>query len=541
MSLQHGVHQSKEPCRQATKLGVVTMSQYSNFLRWSHRKKSKCVRSGDQGGHRTEPPHVIQQPEYAISSQLHTGALKCAGAPSCWNQRLCIAAKVAIWFYCKIIKNPPHGWDRSSMTQVLLHLLTVRSNMGALDSSKILEFFEHIFDAIKAEKVSTHHENLLKALLLVSRILGADYRLRLCQLGESIMFALMQLWKTRPSETCSELMLEFVSFQLALHHPKSAASEEKGARAHSWSLWKNHLLSLFKIFVLEIDELCEKNKYSSSKETILKPIFVSVFVEISAQVFTDGVGILDITQLPSTHDGTQPNKKRRVEVCFRTFVDSLTLSKVIPWLQVISAYIIKYPESIPLEEAEHLLEILIEINLSCNQRKVSARSRYSSLILGKWPEDYIERIVPAVVQNNILIPEQHGFRPDLSTTHQLLRVVETIKSGFKNKKSTAPFHEHINPQTPNYQSESPIARYGHWKPPIRTRRRYPTGTEVTTLTQQQSEKLPPRNTEGVNHSHLTLNTDTKSCLPIGRAISHPEVPIGEGNYLSCKLQKIQHL
>ncbi|GFW22014.1 RNA-directed DNA polymerase from mobile element jockey [Trichonephila clavipes] len=39
-------------------------------------------------------------------------------------------------------------------------------------------------------------------------------------------------------------------------------------------------------------------------------------------------------------------------------------------------------------------------------------------------------------KNNILIPEQHGFRPDLSTTHQLLRVVETIKSGFKNKKST---------------------------------------------------------------------------------------------------------
>ncbi|GFT82291.1 serine-protein kinase ATM, partial [Nephila pilipes] len=273
----------------------------------------------------------------------------------------------AIWFYCKIIKNPPHGWDRSSMTQVLLHLLNVRSNMGTLNSSKILDFFENIFDAVKTEKVSIHHENLLKALLLVCRILGADYRFRLCQLGESVMFPLMQLWKTRPSETCAELMLEFISFQLALHHPKSEASEEKGAHAHSWSLWKNHLLSLFKIFVQEIDELCEKNKYSSSKETILKPIFVSVFVEISAQVFVDGVGILDITQLPSTHDGTQPSKKRRVEVCFRTFMDALTSSKVIPWLQVISAYIFKYPESIPMEEAEHLLEVLIEINLSCNQ------------------------------------------------------------------------------------------------------------------------------------------------------------------------------
>ncbi|GFU79484.1 RNA-directed DNA polymerase from mobile element jockey [Trichonephila clavipes] len=58
-------------------------------------------------------------------------------------------------------------------------------------------------------------------------------------------------------------------------------------------------------------------------------------------------------------------------------------------------------------------------------------------ILGKVAEKIIlNRLYHHVVQNNILIPEQHGFRPDLSTTHQLLRVVETIKSGFKNKKST---------------------------------------------------------------------------------------------------------
>ncbi|GIY53666.1 serine-protein kinase ATM [Caerostris darwini] len=273
----------------------------------------------------------------------------------------------AIWFYCKIIKSPPQGWDRSSMTHVLLHLLTIRSNMGAMNASKILEFFEFIFDAVKSEKISNHHENLLKALLHICRILGADYRLRLCQLGESIMSPVMQLWKTRPSEICFELMLEFVSFQLTLHHPRGATIQGKGACAFNWSLWKSHLLSLFKICVLEIDELCEKNKYSSSKESILKPIFVSVFVEICAQVFCDSVGVLDVTQMPSTHDISQPSKKRRVEVCFKTFIDSLTSSKIVPWLQVISMYIMKYPEKVPFGDAEHLLEILIEINLSCNQ------------------------------------------------------------------------------------------------------------------------------------------------------------------------------
>ncbi|GFU60525.1 probable RNA-directed DNA polymerase from transposon X-element [Trichonephila clavipes] len=58
-------------------------------------------------------------------------------------------------------------------------------------------------------------------------------------------------------------------------------------------------------------------------------------------------------------------------------------------------------------------------------------------ILGKVAEKIIlKRLYHHVEENNILIPEQRGFRPDLSTTHQLLRVVETIKSGFKNKKST---------------------------------------------------------------------------------------------------------
>ncbi|GFT93191.1 RNA-directed DNA polymerase from mobile element jockey [Trichonephila clavipes] len=44
--------------------------------------------------------------------------------------------------------------------------------------------------------------------------------------------------------------------------------------------------------------------------------------------------------------------------------------------------------------------------------------------------DYLER-------ENILIPEQHGFRPCLSTSHQLLRVVEFIKEGNNKDECTA--------------------------------------------------------------------------------------------------------
>ncbi|GFV58689.1 RNA-directed DNA polymerase from mobile element jockey [Trichonephila clavipes] len=51
--------------------------------------------------------------------------------------------------------------------------------------------------------------------------------------------------------------------------------------------------------------------------------------------------------------------------------------------------------------------------------------------------DYIKKIKVRKKNENILIPEQHGFRPRLSTTHQLLRVVEYIKESNNRSQCTA--------------------------------------------------------------------------------------------------------
>lgn len=56
-------------------------------------------------------------------------------------------------------------------------------------------------------------------------------------------------------------MLEFMRFQLVLHHPKGNQKEQDGARAYDWKVWKNHLLSLYKLLVNELATLCERNKY----------------------------------------------------------------------------------------------------------------------------------------------------------------------------------------------------------------------------------------------------------------------------------------
>ncbi|GFX80747.1 putative RNA-directed DNA polymerase from transposon BS [Trichonephila clavipes] len=60
-------------------------------------------------------------------------------------------------------------------------------------------------------------------------------------------------------------------------------------------------------------------------------------------------------------------------------------------------------------------------------------------VLSKLAEKVIlARLNHHLERENILIPELHGFRPRLCTSHQLLRVVEFIKEGNKTRMNARP-------------------------------------------------------------------------------------------------------
>ncbi|GFT14592.1 putative RNA-directed DNA polymerase from transposon BS [Trichonephila clavipes] len=59
-----------------------------------------------------------------------------------------------------------------------------------------------------------------------------------------------------------------------------------------------------------------------------------------------------------------------------------------------------------------------------------ALSKLAEKVILARLNDHLER-------ENILIPEQHGFRPRLFTSHQLLRVVKFIKEGNNKDECTA--------------------------------------------------------------------------------------------------------
>ncbi|GFX83859.1 uncharacterized protein TNCV_2546501 [Trichonephila clavipes] len=83
-------------------------------------------------------------------------------------------------------------------------------------------------------------------------------------------------------------------------------------------------------------------------------------------------------------------------------------------------------------------------------------SKLAEKIISTRLNDFLER-------ENILTPEQHGFRPRLSTSHQLLRLVKYIKDGIdRNQNDTAILSRHYNPNTLTKNLNEYLARLEIW-------------------------------------------------------------------------------
>lgn len=54
-------------------------------------------------------------------------------------------------------------------------------------------------------------------------------------------------------------------------------------------------------------------------------------VEVCAQVFVEPIDALDVTQASTSFDVPTPTKKRKIDVSFKTFIENLSSTKIIPW------------------------------------------------------------------------------------------------------------------------------------------------------------------------------------------------------------------
>ncbi|GBN27536.1 putative RNA-directed DNA polymerase from transposon BS [Araneus ventricosus] len=73
-----------------------------------------------------------------------------------------------------------------------------------------------------------------------------------------------------------------------------------------------------------------------------------------------------------------------------------------------------------------------DLNLLQNYRPISLLSSLSKV----YESVLLKRLNQFLDNNNIIISEQFGFRKNLSTSHQLLRVTELIFDGFAKSETT---------------------------------------------------------------------------------------------------------
>ncbi|XP_012584841.1 PREDICTED: serine-protein kinase ATM-like [Condylura cristata] len=200
--------------------------------------------------------------------------------------------------------------------------------------------------------------------------LAINFRIRVCELGDEILPTLLYIWaQHRLNDSLKEVIIELFQLQIYIHHPKGAKTQEKGA--YESTKWKSILYNLYDLLVNEISHIGSRGKYSSGSRNIaVKENLIELMADICHQVFSEDSKSLEITQSYTTtqrdfSDYTSPCKKKKIELGWEVIKDHLQKSQndfdLIPWLQITTQLISKYPASLPNSEVLPLLMILCQL------------------------------------------------------------------------------------------------------------------------------------------------------------------------------------
>nr|XP_033803696.1 serine-protein kinase ATM isoform X2 [Geotrypetes seraphini] len=310
--------------------------------------------------------------------------------------------------YFKLYLQPSNEINRVLLARII-HTL-VRGCCLQMDglSSKLFDFFSKAMQHVRNEVNPAGLEQILAALNIFLRVTAANCRLRVCRLGEEILPTILRIWNHyRPKDSLKEEIIELLQLQLHIHHPKGVKTSERGAYAHDSVKWQKILQALYDILVDEISQIGSRGKYSSgSRHIAVKENLVELTSDICHQLFTEDTRVLEVTQLSfvaqrESLDGAAPNKRRRIELGWEVVRENLQRSHndfdIIPWLQITTCLIAKYPESFPSNELTAVLTVLHQL---LSQQRRGERAPYVLKCLMEI----------AICQNQ---------KMDLQTTHKL--------------------------------------------------------------------------------------------------------------------------
>ncbi|XP_051881913.1 serine-protein kinase ATM isoform X4 [Pristis pectinata] len=281
--------------------------------------------------------------------------------------------------YFKMYLRPSRDTNRVLVARIIHSLVKGCCFQSEGLTTKLFEFFAKAMQNARQEQVFAVIEHIISALNIFLNTCIMNCRIRVCKLGEDIFPTLLCIWtQKRLQDSLKEEIIEFFRLQLQAHHPKGTKTLEKGAFAADWLNWQNLLYSLYEAIVSEVSHIGSRGKYSAGvRHVAVKENLVNLAADICHQVqenknllfghdsrvIVSSVTNIDTPQ-SSSHQGT-PSKRRRIELGWEVIRDGLQKSEndfdMIPWLQITTVLVAKYPSSLPNCELVPLLTVLHQI------------------------------------------------------------------------------------------------------------------------------------------------------------------------------------
>nr|ACG68443.1 ataxia telangiectasia mutated protein [Branchiostoma floridae] len=281
--------------------------------------------------------------------------------------------------FCRTLLCPPDQFDRTLLARTLHTLMQGASVQCNIRGKNLFRFFTEYMRNARQEKNLAVLEPLVSAMNVFCKTMSADCRGQICKLGEATALGLLYVWNNRPPAQLKEEIIEFFRIQMCAHHPMGAMSDQEGEYAHDQDVWKSHLKKLYDAIYNDLEHVGGRSRFTSvTKDSALSPGFVDLAADVFHQLFLDQQPAIEVTQMTLSTQKVgrgPPAKRRRLEVGWTMVVDVLKEMRgpgLVPWLQVLTSLLQKYPRSVPADQVVPLLAALNNAQVECKKGDISS-------------------------------------------------------------------------------------------------------------------------------------------------------------------------
>lgn len=267
---------------------------------------------------------------------------------------------------CACIRPETKDWSSVAISRALQILVTVGFLHSDIDYDAVIDVAPRCLQEVRSAGGKALLGPSLAVLVHLGWHLGISHRHRLCSLGETLLWPLFSLLSSNTLQL-KEQFVELLQVQLSLHHPCGARTEEEGAYACDWDEWRRLLEKLYVHFLGHLDENTGASIVTASEEEARVLHKLVVLASDAAYQLQDKQVVLPTSSL-SSYLSPEPHHTL-VQVGPGPAVDALCslgpVEAAAPWLELLAAYLQKYPTSVDFKCLKKLLEFLSRSYSSC--------------------------------------------------------------------------------------------------------------------------------------------------------------------------------